>query len=103
MAAMPVDSSVAWVLVAEDTKNCWANARPLTIRFSTSLFEYARKGIKNGRGIFCAKGGYVHPYIECKSILYIPMLTLSKKTGAVRLPPGLYIPVTSRSFSIKSL
>lgn len=39
MEAAPIANSVAWVLVAEETKNYWAIARPATIMFEISLLE----------------------------------------------------------------
>lgn len=50
IAAEPDASSVAWVLVAEETKNYWAIALPGVIMFSMSEFENARIGKKNGKG-----------------------------------------------------
>ena len=48
--AAPDASSVAWVLVAEVTKNYWAMARPGVIRLSMSMLENALSGRKKGNG-----------------------------------------------------
>lgn len=50
MEAAPDASYVAWVLVAEETKNYCAMARPGVIKFSISKFENALNGKKKGRG-----------------------------------------------------
>lgn len=50
MAATPECNSVVWVRVAEDAKNYWAIALPVTIIFYISWLENALNGKKNGRG-----------------------------------------------------
>ena len=57
MEADPIANSVAWVLVADETKNFCDIDLPVAIKFEISLLEKALSGMKNGKGVLWANGG----------------------------------------------